>query len=61
MLTHCQLDSEEHVSVKFQSKYTIYRHENASENVVYKMAAILFRPPWVNVDEWPAGQMYEAI
>ena len=47
--------------MKFQSKCNFFCQENLCENVVYKMAAILFGPPCVNVDEWPAGQMYEAI
>ena len=54
-------DSQKYTSVKFQSKYNISCQENATENVVYKMAAILFEPPWVNIDEWHAGQIYEAI
>ena len=58
---YCQLDSQECISVKFQSKYNIYYQENAPEHVVYKIAAILFGPSWVNVDEWPASQIYEAI
>ena len=61
MLTYCQLNPQEYISVEFLSKHNVYCQENASGNDVYKMAAILFGPSWVNVDEWPAGQIYEAI
>ena len=43
MLCYCQLDPSEQTSVKFQLKYKTFIHENASENIVYEIAAILPR------------------
>ena len=43
ILTYCQLDPEEQTSVKIESKYKISTEENAFENVVCKMEAILSR------------------
>ena len=48
MLPDCQLDPYEQKSVKFESKYKDFIHENADENVVCEMAAILSRGRWVN-------------
>ena len=42
-LGYCQLGPWEQTSVKFCSKYKTFIHENASENIVCEMAAILFR------------------
>ena len=42
MLSYCQLDPWEQTSVKFESKYKIFIHENSLENVVCQMAVILF-------------------
>ena len=53
MLEYYQLDPWKQTSVKSQSKF-IYFHsrnfiqENAFENVIWKMAAILSRPQCVN-------------
>ena len=41
MLTYCQLDPWEQISVNWKSN--IFIHENAFENVVCEMAAILSR------------------
>ena len=38
MLAYCQLDPWEQTSVKFESKYKIFIHENAFENVACEMA-----------------------
>ena len=48
MQGYCQLDHEEQISVKFQSKYKFFIHENAYENIICEMAAILSRGRWVN-------------
>ena len=48
MLGYCQLDPLEQTSVKFQSKYKIFTHGNASENIVCEMAAI-YPKGWVNM------------
>ena len=49
MMTYCQLDSKEQTSVNFQSNTTIFIQENAFENAVHEMAAILSRPQCVNI------------
>ena len=41
MMNYCQLDHWEHISVKFESEYTISQSWNVFQNVVCKMAAIL--------------------
>ena len=46
MLIFRQLDPCEQTSVKFQSKYFFFFHENTYENVVCEMAAILSRGRW---------------
>ena len=43
-----QLDHWEQTLVKFESKYKIFIHENALENVFWEMAAILSREKWNN-------------
>ena len=48
MLGYCQLDPWEQPSVKYQSKYKIFIHENAFENIVCDTAAILFKVRWFN-------------
>ena len=41
---YCQLDSSGQTSVKLKSKYkTLQSHENVFQNVVWEVAAILFR------------------
>ena len=47
MLGYCQSELYEETSVKFESKYNIFIHENACENVVCRLAAILSRRSWV--------------
>ena len=49
MLGYCQLDPLEQTSVKFESKYKTFIHENAFENVVWEMVDILSRGRWGNV------------
>ena len=41
MLCYWQLDPSEQTSVRFQLKYKTFIHENASENIVYEIAANL--------------------
>ena len=41
MLGYCELDRWEQTSVKSESKYKIFIRENAFENVVSEMVAIL--------------------
>ena len=43
MLAYCQLNSWEHISENFDSNFIVFIEENAIENVVAKMAAILSR------------------
>ena len=43
MLGYCQLGPWEQTSVKFESIYNFFIHENAFENIVCEMAAILSR------------------
>ena len=45
------LDDKEQISMKFESKCNFFIHENAFENVVCEMAAILSRGRWVNIDD----------
>ena len=48
MLEYCNLNPWEQTSVKyFRNLYTVIQ-ENAFENVVWKMAAVLSRPQCVN-------------
>ena len=53
MLRYCQLDPQVLTSVKFESKYKIFIHENAFENIVSEMAAILSREERVNAKNVP--------
>ena len=48
MLGYCQLDPQENFS-NFNQNTTLFIHENASENIVCEMAAILSRGRWVNM------------
>ena len=48
MLKCCSLDPWEQISVKSYSNLYIFIQENAFEHVVWKMAAILPQPQWVN-------------
>ena len=62
MLTYCQLDFREHISMKYCLKIrSFFIHENIFENVVCKMAAILAlfsSLPW-NLDiSRPRSRMY---
>ena len=41
MLGFCQLHPEEQISVKFYQNTKLFIHENAPENIVCEMAAIL--------------------
>ena len=47
MTTYCQLDLKEQTSVKLESKYKSFIHENVFENFVCEMA-ILYWGRWVN-------------
>ena len=44
MLDYCYLNPYEQTSVKFQSEFKHFIHENALENVVCEIASILSRP-----------------
>ena len=46
ILAYCQWDPSVQTSVKLESKYI---HENAFENLVWEMAAILTRGRWVKI------------
>ena len=48
ILEYCQLDPWEQTSVKYQSKFIHFHSRKCIWNVVWKMAAILPRPQWVN-------------
>ena len=48
MLEYCLLYTTEQISVKSESKFEIFVQENAFENVVCELAAILTRPRCVN-------------
>ena len=48
LLTYCQLEPWEQISVKFELKCKIFVHENAFENVVCEMVATLSRGKWDN-------------
>ena len=56
VLSHSQLDPQEQTSVKFESKHFI--HENAYENIVCGMAAILSRERWINFFVWILKRNY---
>ena len=43
MLTYCQLRPSVQTSMKSESKFKIFNNENAFENVVCELAAILSR------------------
>ena len=49
MLNYYQFNPQEQTSAKFEPKYKLFIHENAFENVVFEMAAILSFGRWVNV------------
>ena len=48
MLGYCQLNPLKLTSVKFESKYKLFIHENARESVVCEMTAILSRGRWAD-------------
>ena len=48
LLIYCQLDLQQHISMNLIWNLNIFFHENAIENTVCKMSAILFRPQCVN-------------
>ena len=43
--------------MKFKPKYKIFIHENAFENIVYEMAAILSRERWVKMPALHNGKV----
>ena len=55
MLAYCQFDLKEHIiSIKFCLKFNAFHiQENAFENVLCKMASILFQPQYVK--DWFTG------
>ena len=62
MMGYYQLDPKEQTSVKFQWKYESFIQENASENIVSEIAAILSRGRWVK--QYPArllGQYWDNL
>ena len=48
MMVHCQLDTKQPISMKFCLKFPVFIQENAYENVVSKIAAILSWSQCVN-------------
>ena len=44
ILPYCQLHPKEHILVKFIENSKVFIQENALENIVCKMSAILSRP-----------------
>ena len=49
MVGYCELDPQEQVELNFNQNTQLFIHENASENIVCEMAAILSRERWVNL------------
>ena len=68
MLTYCQLDPKEHISMKFCLKFKYFVQENAFEHVVPEMVAILTQedhiwlPPisWHIIREGASRSAYNA-
>ena len=53
MLTYCQLDPKnEDISKKFHFKFRVFIQENAFENIVRKMEAILSRSQYIWKPLW---------
>ena len=50
MMEYCQLDPYEQTSMKFQSRCS-FADKNLRENVVWKIAAIMYRLQCVNYDD----------
>ena len=48
MLGYCQLDPMNKLQWKFSKNTQLFIHENAYENIVCEMAAILSQGRWVN-------------
>ena len=48
MLTYCQVDPKEHISMEFYLNSNIFVQENAFKYVVLEMAVILWRPRCVS-------------
>ena len=44
MMAYCQLDPKEYISIKYYLKFKVFIPENAFENVICEMAAILSQP-----------------
>ena len=47
MLSYCQLDPKEHISVKFHLNLKVFIHGNSPENVVCQSGGHLARPQCV--------------
>ena len=58
VLGYCQFDPEEQTLVKFKSKYEIFVHENAFENLFCDMAAILSGGDELTYHGTPNNQCY---
>ena len=56
MQVYYQLDLKKKTLVKFESKYKTFHSWKCIENIVYEMAAILFR--WVNMETMKAIAPY---
>ena len=52
ILPYCQLHPKEHISVKFSLKFKVFIKQNALENVVCEMVAILSKPQCVEPCLW---------
>ena len=55
IMTYCQLDPRKIVEWNIIWNSKVFIQENAFENVVWKMAAILSLPRWVNLSSLKAG------
>ena len=49
MLPYCQLGPKEHISIRFIWNSEVFTQENAFENIICKMVAILSLPKYVNI------------
>ena len=60
ILPHCWFDPWEQASVKLWSKYKLFIHEIAPENVICEIAAMLSRGRWVNTEGTTGGCIYDS-
>ena len=48
MMTYCQLDPKENISMNYYLKFKVFIQQNAFENIIWEMADILFQSQCVN-------------